>query len=95
MKQIYEVKEQEPRLFPKYIWHDAELRQNGKLMVGNVVDTKQQLLQHFHGSAIRDHSGTLANTRGSLELSIRKGCGRMRENLFGGVAFDNSTSKEI
>lgn len=59
LKHICEAKEHDPQLFPNYIWYNVELCRNGKLMVENVANARQQLLKHFHGSSIEGHSGVL------------------------------------
>lgn len=52
-------KEQDPASHSKFSWNNGELRRKGKLVVGNDLQLKAQILSLFHSSATAGHSGSL------------------------------------
>ncbi|KAL1533392.1 hypothetical protein AAHA92_33280 [Salvia divinorum] len=60
LQQIITEKQQKPDSHPKFSWQKGELRRYGKLVVGNDLQLKAQILSLFHESSLACHSGALA-----------------------------------
>ena len=57
IQQILKEKQENDDSHPKYSWNRGELRRNGRLVVGNDLQLKAQILSIFHDSALAGHSG--------------------------------------
>lgn len=60
IQKLLTEKQQDPNSHPKFSWLNGELRRNERLVVGNDLHLKTQLLSIFHNSALAGHSGSLA-----------------------------------
>ncbi|GJU35024.1 reverse transcriptase [Tanacetum coccineum] len=47
----------------KYVWQNDQLRRKDKWVVGQDVEPRKKLIDHFHNSAIGGHSGVQATTK--------------------------------
>ncbi|GKC83139.1 putative mitochondrial protein [Tanacetum coccineum] len=47
----------------KYSWTDGVLKRKGKVVVGNDLELRKELIKYFHNEAIRGHSGVHVSTK--------------------------------
>jgi hypothetical protein len=57
MSQLISDLQAKPGTHPKFSWINGELRQRGKLVMGNVSSLKDTIFQWLHNSVIGGHSG--------------------------------------
>nr|GEW99443.1 putative mitochondrial protein [Tanacetum cinerariifolium] len=61
----------------KYVWHNHQLRKKDKWVVGQDMELRNNLVAHFHSSAIGGHSGVQATTKRLTTYFYWKGLRKM------------------
>jgi len=62
-----------PNLHPHYTWTTNELRRKGRLVIGNNIDLRQDILKWLHSSLFGGHSGINASLHRIKALFLLEG----------------------
>nr|GFB58767.1 retrotransposon-related protein [Tanacetum cinerariifolium] len=65
----------------KYSWTGGILKRKGKLVVGNYLELRKELVQHFHDEAIGGHSGAHVTMKKLGLLFYWKGLKKMVKQM--------------